>query len=147
MPKLGKIYKKIYLFLLSTFYFLISGSVLALQAPPQAPPIIIPTPPVGGRGLSLAEIGNLIYRVGTFFTSIGVILAIIAIVVSGIMYMRAGGNPESIKKAQTWFKNSLIGAFIILGVGLIINTIANVVTRQFFCTFQVILPFINVCVF
>ncbi len=122
-------------------------SAIALQAPPQPPPIIIPVPPVGGRGLTLAEIGNLIYRIGTFFTSAGVLLAIIAIIISGLMYMRAGGNPDSIKKAQTWFKNALIGAFIILGVGLIINTVANVVTRQFFCTFQVVLPFINVCVF
>ena len=95
--------------------------------------IIIPTPPVKGPGLSLAEIGILTARVGSFLTTIGVLFAIIAIVVSGIMYMRAGGSPEAISKAQTWLKNALIGAFIVLGVGLIINTVANVVTRQFFC--------------
>jgi len=95
--------------------------------------IIIPTPPLRGPGLSLAEIGTLIARVGSFFTSIGVLFAIIAIIISGIMYMRAGGSPEAIGKAQAWLKNALIGAFIVLAVGLIINTIANVVTRQFFC--------------
>ena len=95
--------------------------------------IVIPRPQVQGQGFTLAELARLIAIVGTFFINIGVVLAIIAIVVSGIMYMRAGGNPTEVTKAQTWLKNALIGAFIILGVGLIINTVANVVTRQFFC--------------
>ncbi|MBI2003555.1 MAG: hypothetical protein HYS78_01045 [Parcubacteria group bacterium] len=109
--------------------------------------IIIPTPPVPGQGLTLAEVGVLIARVSSFFTTIGAILALIAIVVSGIIYMRAGGSPEEVKKAQAWLKNALIGAFIVLGVNMIINTVANVVTRQFFCTLVVSFPpFINVCV-
>lgn len=99
----------------------------------QIAQIIIPTPPVAGRGLTLIEIGSIIARVGSFLTSAGVLLAIIAVIVSGIMYMRAGAEPTKIKDAQTWFKNVLIGALIVLGVGVIINTIANIVTREFFC--------------
>ncbi|MEK7579796.1 MAG: hypothetical protein AAB469_01220 [Patescibacteria group bacterium] len=99
--------------------------------------IIIPPPPVQGRGLTLSEFGQLIAIVGSFLQTIAVLLAIIAIIVSGIMYMKAGANPDSAKKALAWFKNALIGAFIILAVGLIINTIANIVTRQFFCRFSV----------
>lgn len=96
--------------------------------------IIIPTTPVRGpRGLTLAELGSLIAIVGSFLQSVAVLFAIIAIIVSGIMYMRAGSSPEEIKKALTWLKNSMLGALIVLGVGLIINTIANVVTREFFC--------------
>lgn len=107
---------------------------IGLQAPQQQlQPIIIPTPPVGGQGLTLAEIGTLIARVGSFFTTIGVLFAIIAVVVSGIMYMRAGSDTTKITNAKTWFRNALIGALIVLGVGVIINTIANVVTREFFC--------------
>ncbi len=96
--------------------------------------IIIPTTPVPGpRGLTLAELGSLIAIVGSFLTNIAVLFAVIAIIVSGIMYMKAGSSPEAIKKAQAWFKNALLGALIVLGVGVIINTIANVVSREFFC--------------
>lgn len=110
--------------------------------------IVIPPPPVQGQGLTLAELSGIIATIGSFLTSTGVIIAIIAIVFSGIMYMKAGGSPDAVKKAQSWFKNAIIGAFIILAVGLIINTIANVVTRQFFCTLQVSLPpIVNICVF
>ena len=109
--------------------------------------IIIPTPSVGGQGLTLAEIGRLISIVGSFLTSVGVLLAVIAIILSGIMYMRAGANPDTVKKAQAWFKNALIGGFIVLAVGVIINTIANVVSRQFFCTLQISIPFFQRCIF
>lgn len=95
--------------------------------------IVIPPPPVLGRGLTLIEIGSIIARVGSFLTSAGVLLAIIGVIVSGIMYMRAGAEPTKITNAQTWFKNVLIGALIVLGVGVIMNTIANIVTREFFC--------------
>lgn len=96
--------------------------------------IIIPTTPVlGPRGLTLAELGSLIAIVGSFLTNVGVLLAIIAIIVSGIMYMKAGDNQIQITKAKSWFKNALLGALIVLGVGVIINTIANVVSREFFC--------------
>ena len=96
--------------------------------------IIIPTTPVPTqRGLTLAELGSLIAIVGSFLTNVGVILGIIAIIVSGIMYMRSGSKPEAIKKAQDWFKNALIGSLIVLAVGMIINTLANIVSREFFC--------------
>ena len=96
--------------------------------------IVIPTTPVPTqRGLTLAELGSLIAIVGSFLTNTAVLFAIIAIIVSGIMYMRAGAEPTKITNAQTWLKNALIGSLIVLGVGMIINTIANVVSREFFC--------------
>lgn len=96
--------------------------------------IIIPTIPVPNqRGLTLAELGSLIAIVGSFLTNVAVLFAIIAIIVSGIMYMRAGADTTKIKEAQTWLKNAMLGALIVLGVGMIINTIANVVSREFFC--------------
>ncbi|TSC90278.1 MAG: hypothetical protein G01um10142_450 [Parcubacteria group bacterium Gr01-1014_2] len=100
--------------------------------------IFIPPPPVVGRGFTLAELGSLIAIVGSFLTNIAVLFAIIAIVVSGIMYMRAGSDTTKITNAQTWLRNALIGALIVLGVGVIINTIANVVTREFFCRLSIL---------
>jgi len=107
--------------------------------------IIIPTPPVPGQGLTLTDIGVLIARVGSFLTGVGIILALIAVIVSGIMYMRAGAEPTKITSAKTWFKNVLLGALIVLGFGVIVSTIANVVSRQFFCTVQISIPFYQRC--
>ena len=104
------------------------------------PSIIIPSPSVPGRGLTLGELGALIARVGGFLQSFGAVLAIIAVVISGIMFMRAGAEPTKITNAKTLFRNVLLGALIILGVGVIINTIANVVSRQFFCTIYINIP-------
>lgn len=66
-----------------------------------------------------------------FLIAAGVTGAIIALVISGIMYFKAGSDSEA-KNAKAWFKNGIIGAFIILAVGVIINTIALVVTGGFF---------------
>ncbi len=107
----------------------------------QLAQINIPTPPVSGQGLTLAELADLIAIVGSFFTSVGVLLAFIAIIWSGLVYMRSGSDQTKITNAKTWFKNALIGALIVLGVGLIINTIANVISREFFCT----LSFFGTC--
>lgn len=109
--------------------------------------IIIPTPPVAGQGLTLVVIGALIARVGSFLTTVGVLLAFIAVIISGIMYMKAGAEPTKIEKAKGWFKNALLGALIVLGVGVIVSTIANVVSRQFFCTVQISIPFYERCIF
>lgn len=102
--------------------------------------IIIPTPPVPGQGLTLAELGVLIARVGSFLTNVGVIFALIAVIVSGIMYMRAGADQTKITNAKAWLWNALIGALIVLGVGLIINTVANVISREFFCRIYINIP-------
>ena len=108
----------------------------------QIAQIVIPPPPVQGQGTTLAELARLIGIVGSFLTSIAAIFAMIAVIISGIIYMKAGDNPDQIKKAKGWFWNAIIGAFIVLAVGVILNTIANVVSRQFFCQ----LSFFGVCV-
>lgn len=106
--------------------------------------IVIPPPPVQGKGFTLGELANLIAAVGSFLTGIAAIFAMIAIIVSGIMYMKAGSSDTEITKAKGWFKNAIIGAFIVLAVGVILNTIANVISRDFFCTFAI--PFVHICV-
>ena len=57
---------------------------------------------------------------------LGGILAAIAIIISGIMYLMAGGNPQRIASAKNMLKVAIIGAFIIFGVGIVINTVKEV---------------------
>lgn len=67
-----------------------------------------------------------------FFITAGILGGFIFIVISGIMYMKAGSDEKAVKNALAWFRNSVIGVFIILAVYLIINTIGLIVTGRFF---------------
>ena len=91
-----------------------------------------------GNPITLPEVDSLISRVAQFLVVVSVLLAVIMIVWSGITYMYAGANATKVTEAQTRLKNSIIGAAIVLGVGVIIQTIAGIVTRDFFCQFQLL---------
>jgi len=53
----------------------------------------------------------------------GSILAGIAIIASGIMYLTSGSNTQRLASAKGTLKAGVIGALIIFGAGLIINTV------------------------
>ena len=91
----------------------------------------VPTIPNPG-GTSLTEMGNIISRVAQFFMVIGVILALIYLIYGGILWMSAGSSDDKIKSAKTRMKQGAWGALIILAVGLILQTLAKVVTQTFF---------------
>ncbi|MEK7121703.1 MAG: hypothetical protein AAB857_03270 [Patescibacteria group bacterium] len=95
-----------------------------------------------GKPITITEVDILIERVAQFMVVVSVLIAVIMIVWSGITYMYAGSDTTKITEAQTRLKNSMIGAAIVLGVGVIIQTIAGIVTRDFFCQFQ----FLGVCI-
>lgn len=93
----------------------------------------LPTSGPFGTGLTAIKIRDLILvPLTNFLIAVGIILAIITIVVAGVMYLKAGSDPTKVEKAKGWFKNGLIGAFIILGVGVIVWTVYGIVTGQFF---------------
>jgi len=119
---------------------LISKNIIQISQGFDLPPL--PTAGPFGTGLTAIKIRDLILiPLTNFLIAVGIILAIIVIVVAGVMYLKAGGSPEALKKAQAWFKNGIIGAFIILGVGVIIWTIYGIVTGQFFSIFIIPGPF------
>jgi len=91
-----------------------------------------------GQPVTFDEIDSLIGRIAQFLVVVSVLIAIIMIVWSGITYMYAGSDSTKVGEAQTRLKNSVIGAAIVLGVGVIIQTIAGIVTRDFFCQFQLL---------
>ncbi len=89
-----------------------------------------------GQPVTFNEVDSLINQVAQFLLVISVLIAIIMIVWSGITYMAAGANTTKVTEAQARLKSTIIGAAIVLGVGVIINTVAGIVTRGFFCRFQ-----------
>ena len=56
------------------------------------------------------------------------ILAFVYLVYSGILYLTAGGNPDSAKKGQQGILNAIIGIVIIIAAWAIINAVINTVT-------------------
>lgn len=113
-------------------YLLISAMAMILLMPllvlAQLPAPTVPIVP----GTTLTEVENLIRRVAQFFLVIGVILAVIYIIYGGILWMNAGSDPTKITNATTRMKQGAWGALIVLAVGLILQTLAGVVTRIFF---------------
>jgi len=71
---------------------------------------------VAGTDL-MAIITNIATTVGTFMASVGVIM----IVVSGIFYLTAAGDPAKIKKAKTTLIYAIVGIVIGLSATAIIN--------------------------
>ena len=94
----------------------------------QLPAPTVPIVPSSG----LTEVEGLVRRIAQFFLVIGVILAIAYIIYGGITWMNAGGDDTKIKTAKTRIWSGFYGALIVLAVGLILQTLAGVVTRVFF---------------
>ena len=92
----------------------------------------IPTNPVGGAGLTLSEIEQRITDIAQFLIVISVIVAVIFIIWGGIKYVMAGDDVTKAGNAKTTILNGVIGALVILAVGIIMQTLANVVARTFF---------------
>lgn len=69
--------------------------------------------------------------IANFLIVAGITVAVITIVLSGIIYLTAGSS-DRVSQAKKWFKNGIIGALIVLGVGVILNTVQVLVTGEFF---------------
>lgn len=91
-----------------------------------------PVPPTAGQAVTLNEIEVLIRRIAQFLIIVSVIIAVIFIIWGGVMYMAARGNEDQATKAKTTIFNGVIGAAVVLGVGVILQTLAGLITRSFF---------------
>lgn len=85
-----------------------------------------------GTAWTLARVEDLINTIATFLITFGVIIAIIFIIYGGIRYMTAGGDPTAQGKAKTAIWNGIIGAAVVLGVGIILRTLSGVIAGTFF---------------
>ena len=88
----------------------------------------LPSPTI----IDKSTITGWITSIADFFIFAGIMLAIIVIVWSGIRWMMAGGNDTEVTKAKATLKAGIIGAVVVLGVGLIIDTIVSLVDQSFF---------------
>lgn len=89
---------------------------------------------MGAAPASGNELLDIIRSVAGYLIVAGGIIAGIAIIASGLMYMAAGSNPQRLTSAKAIFKNGVIGALILFAAGLIVNTIILLAVnwQQFF---------------
>ena len=92
----------------------------------------VPTPPTTGQAVTLIEMENLIKRIAQFLIIVSVIIAVIFIIWGGVLYMASRGDEEAAKKGKDTIWNGVIGAAVVLGVGVILQTLAGLITRSFF---------------
>ncbi len=85
-----------------------------------------------GTELTLTKVQQLIETLANWLIIIGVVIAVIFIIWGGIKYMASGGDAAKAKEATTAIRNGVIGAAVVLGVGVILRTTAALVTRTFF---------------
>lgn len=98
-----------------------------------------------GNPITLDVLDYVIFRVSTFFITVSALLTVIFIIWSGVTYMYAGDDATKVTAAQARLRSGIIGAAIIFGVGVIIQTIASVITLDFFCTVRI--PIIGTCIY
>lgn len=110
--------------LLNLFLLLGAVQVMAAQLP-------------AGRAVTLDEFDSIIRMIARFLVVISVVFAVIAFVISGIYRMYAADDTKKLEKAKGMFKSAIWGTLIVLGVGVIINTLAGLVTREFFCQLSI----------
>jgi hypothetical protein len=84
--------------------------------------------PVGGTPVTLSEIQGRIQQIAQFLIVVSMVIAVIMIVWGGIRWM-VNKDPKEAKAIVT---NGLIGAAIVLGIGVLLQTVAGLVTRTFF---------------
>lgn len=83
------------------------------------------TLPVTGTALTTGKIIQLMNDVAQFLITAAVIIAVIMIVYGGIVWMYKGSE-----KGKEILTKGIIGVAIVLGVGVILSTVARVVTTQ-----------------
>jgi len=75
-----------------------------------------------GDPITFDSIAGVIDRIYIFLVDMSVIVAVGTLIVAGVMWVTAGDSAR-VEKAKNLLKGGLIGSAIILGAGVIINTV------------------------
>lgn len=80
-----------------------------------------------GVDLTIQDVAGIITGLACWLLRVIGFVLVIFIILAGLRFMAAQSNPEKFKNASTNMRNVLIGTLVILGVYVIIATIANAV--------------------
>jgi cytochrome bd-type quinol oxidase subunit 2 len=85
-----------------------------------------PTEGLDGSGLNNTEAETLLSTILNVFLGLIAILAVIGFVISGVMYITAGGSSDRVDAAQNWLKYSIIGVVIALIGYIVVNFVSRI---------------------
>ncbi len=105
---------------------LISSLLITTFCIPAVALAVSPPVPVEGTPIGLSTIETLIEDIVDTIIYIAGFIVVGFIVLAGFKMVTARGNDAEFKKGKDMLKNAIIGALVVFGVGLIVNTIANI---------------------
>lgn len=118
--------------------YLFSGIFSALMFFAAFVTFAIPASVPAGNPITIDDVSGIIGVIANFLIITSMVLAVIFIVLSGIMTMMAQANPTAFSKGLLRLRHATIGVAVVLGAGVIINTVAALVDRSFFCQLSVL---------
>lgn len=71
---------------------------------------------------------NLLNTIKTIIAAIGFGIGVIMLIIGGIQYMAAGGDPEKAKKAQKLMINAMVGIAIVFGAVFILALVQGLLS-------------------
>lgn len=80
-----------------------------------------------GIDLTIEDVGNIINGLACWLTRIATAIMVIFLILAGLRFMNARGNPTAYQAAIKNFQQVLIGILVIMAVYVIIATVANAV--------------------
>lgn len=84
-----------------------------------------PEVPVTGTAVTTTGLVRILEDIAQFLITASVIVAVIMIIYGGVVWMYKGAD-----KGKEILKKGIIGVAIVLGVGVILSTISQIVTTQ-----------------
>ncbi len=99
---------------------------------PIAYAVVDPNALPRGTPVTLGEVYDTMRYIATTIMLMSMVFAVIWFIWAGIKYITAGATDKKVEDAKKMFWTGVWGTMIILGVGVIIRTIAAVVDRSFF---------------
>jgi len=84
-----------------------------------------PSVPTTGEAVTTTTLIRFLEDIAQFLITASVIIAVIMIIWGGVVWMYKGGD-----KGKEILKKGIIGVAIVLGVGVILSTVSQIVTTQ-----------------
>jgi uncharacterized membrane protein len=94
--------------------------------------LINPSATLTGDPVTLSNVEEIITEIASFLIVVSIIIAVIFIIYGGVRWMAARDDEKAVENAKKMIKNGVIGALVVLGVGVILNTLAGLISRSFF---------------
>jgi succinate dehydrogenase hydrophobic anchor subunit len=85
-----------------------------------------------GVDITIEDVANIIEGLACWLTRIATAVMVIFLVLAGLRFMHARGNPTAYQSAVKNFQHVLIGILVIMAVYVIIATVAYAVGRTDF---------------